>query len=383
VTTRRERAFDQTRQFVGRVAAPLLARHDGHLWLARRAVTTVMNHGANAGAPPAEVQAVAVADAATMPGVRVLRPDPGYPVLDVDGGTVLGPWGHTAVAPGVVVHELSCAEKRTDKRRTRRESDRGFGGPVVELAGTTANVAQNHFGNYSHWLLRGAVRCELVRDTVGFAACDHVLVAPLPQFAHEILDSYGVEPTQLVEMGTSPASYHCERLVAPGEPQDGRHVPPWAIARLRARFGAPPTPDAPRRVYLGRGDVDRRRVLNEDAVHRALAQRGFVAVSMDGRSIREQAAVVAGAECVVAVHGAAMANLVFAPADATVVELVYRNWPITLYRDLCRTIGQRYHAVPGREPTLWRAFGTPALIDADTVVDVDALLTALDAAGVR
>jgi len=175
--------------------------------------------------------------------VRVLRPDPGYPVLDVDGGTVLGPWGHTAVAPGIVVHELSCAEKGTDKRRTRRESDRS------------------------------------------------------------------------------------------------RRAPRARATRLRNR--------------------------------------------VDGRAIDPRAGLVAGAECVVAVHGVAMANLVFAPADATVVELVYRNWPITLYRDLCRTIGQRYHAVPGREPTLWRAFGTPALIDADTVVDVDALLTALDAAGVR
>ena len=136
-------------------------------------------------------------------------------------------------------------------------------------------------------------------------------------------------------------------------------------------------------MYLGRGDADRRRVLNDAEVRARLERRGFVSVSMDGRPIHEQAALLAGAECVVAVHGAALANLVFAPRDATVVELTYRNWPMTMYRDLCATIGQPYHAVPGREPALWPVFGTPALIDADTVVDVAALSAVLDAAGVR
>ncbi|MFN8027383.1 MAG: glycosyltransferase family 61 protein [Acidimicrobiia bacterium] len=383
MSTGRERALDAVRRGTARVAGPLLTRHEGRVWLARRAITTVATELAKAGKPPAEVRAVTIAEALTATGVEVLRPEPGYPVLEIARGTVLGPWGHTAIAPGVVVADLSCGERRPDKRRTRRESANAFGGPLVEIPGTTANVAQNHFGNYANWLLRGAVRCEGVDATIGFAACDHVITGPLPGFAHELLAAYGVQPTQVVEMGREPAHYRCERLVAPGEPQDGRFVPRWAIERFRDRFGAPATSDAPRRVYLGRGDVHRRRVLNDDAVREVLDARGFVSVAMDGLTVREQAAMFAGAECVVAAHGAAMANLVFAPDDAMVVELVYRNWPVTIYRDVCATIGQRYVALPGREPELWGIFGEPNLIDADTVADVDALVATLDAAGVH
>jgi capsular polysaccharide biosynthesis protein len=106
-------------------------------------------------------------------------------------------------------------------------------------------------------------------------------------------------------------------------------------------------------------------------------------VAMDGRTLAEQAALVGNAECIVAAHGAALANLVFTPGDAQVVELRYRNWPNTMFADVATTLGLRYSSLFGTEPRLPRWLGRPHLIDADTVADVGALERLLDTLGIR
>jgi hypothetical protein len=383
VTTRAERGIDRTRRVVGRVAAPLLARHHGHPYLARRVVTTLAGRAADAGSAPAAMRIVTVDEAAARDGVTVHRPEPGYPVLDLAHGVVLGPWGHTGTAPHHIVTDLSYDDGHPGHRRVLRECATAASGPVVELGGTTANVAQNHWGNYCHWMTRGVARFELADDTIGLAACDRLLVPPAPPaFVLDIAASFGIGPERLLEMTEAPATYRCERLVAPGEPRAPERTPRWALDRLRARFGKPPTPGAPARVYLGRGASRRRRVVNEGEVLALLEPRGFVPMVMDDRTVAEQAALLASAECVVAPHGAALTNLVFAPHGAFVVELTYRNWPLTMYRDLAATLDLPYAAVPGREPVLPRWLGDPRLIDADTIADVAVLRQVLDTHGI-
>jgi capsular polysaccharide biosynthesis protein len=77
----------------------------------------------------------------------------------------------------------------------------------------------------------------------------------------------------------------------------------------------------PKRIYVERGFVRNRRLLNEDALMTFLAGHGFERLRMDGLSVSEQARTFANAEAIVAVHGAALTNLVFAAPGAKVVEI--------------------------------------------------------------
>ena len=89
-------------------------------------------------------------------------------------------------------------------------------------------------------------------------------------------------------------------------------------------------------VSLG-GEIDLatqgelRTVLNEDEVIALLESRGFETLTMEG-PVRAQAATFASAEAIVAAHGAALANLVFAPPGTAVVELMGRNTASQLVR---------------------------------------------------
>ena len=92
---------------------------------------------------------------------------------------------------------------------------------------------------------------------------------------------------------------------------------------------------------------------------------------------------MAAAECIVAPHGAALTNLVFAPPVTTVVELAAKNYPFTMFRDLAATMGFRYVAIEGLEPGVPTWLVRPRVIDADIIVDVDALTATLDDLGFR
>jgi len=105
--------------------------------------------------------------------------------------------------------------------------------------------------------------------------------------------------------------------------------------------------------------------------------RGFVTVSMDDRPIDEQAALFAGADVIVAEHGAALANLAFARPGTRVVELCGANTVSWMYGIAAGRAGFDYDLLLGSEPTVPRPWWSWQL-DADQIVDVERLSRLLD-----
>ncbi|SHK04522.1 Protein of unknown function [Roseomonas rosea] len=79
--------------------------------------------------------------------------------------------------------------------------------------------------------------------------------------------------------------------------------------------------EGPRRIYVSRQGAQRRRVLNQEALDPVLARHGFVPVRLEALDFFEQAALFAGAEAVIGLHGAGLANILFNDGGATLFEL--------------------------------------------------------------
>ncbi|MBI1237704.1 MAG: DUF563 domain-containing protein [Alphaproteobacteria bacterium] len=94
-----------------------------------------------------------------------------------------------------------------------------------------------------------------------------------------------------------------------------------AVAFWERVLESEPAPEARRRLFVRRGAVQRRRLLNEDAVAERLARHGFEAIDPGTLSFADQIKTFAAADIVVGVHGAAMTNLLFAPRGIRVIEL--------------------------------------------------------------
>lgn len=104
------------------------------------------------------------------------------------------------------------------------------------------------------------------------------------------------------------------------------------LARAPAGNGA-------RRVYLSRRGQSMRVMVGEAALERALAARGFTIVRPEALSAGEQIALMRDAEVVVGASGAALANAVFLPRGARVVEIQPTNFTSQWVRAACRQVG--------------------------------------------
>jgi capsular polysaccharide biosynthesis protein len=160
-------------------------------------------------------------------------------------------------------------------------------------------------------------------------------------------------------------------------------TPPWGLAFARRLF--PPLDDRsarPRLIFVEREPGDVRGVLNASDVRRALEARGFVAVTMANRSFEEQAAVFAAAEVIVGLHGAALANLVFARPGTHVIELIGANTLNWIFPPLSWAAGLEHDILVGTEPTPPPPFWTWQK-DGDQIVDVVRLSQLVDTAIAR
>lgn len=102
-----------------------------------------------------------------------------------------------------------------------------------------------------------------------------------------------------------------------------------------------------RRLYISRADAKLRRITNESELLPTLQKQGFEAVVPGTLPLREQVALFMGAEAIAGRHGPGLANLLFAPSHARVLEIL----PSSLLRDhyflLCISMGQAYRALIG------------------------------------
>ncbi len=90
-----------------------------------------------------------------------------------------------------------------------------------------------------------------------------------------------------------------------------------------------------KRIYISRAKAGWRKVLNEDELMGMLARHGFQRYFLEDLSVRQQIQLFQQAEMIVGPHGAGLANVVFTPPGAKVIEIgtVYR--PFGYFHRLC------------------------------------------------
>jgi capsular polysaccharide biosynthesis protein len=86
-----------------------------------------------------------------------------------------------------------------------------------------------------------------------------------------------------------------------------------------------------RRIYISRKAATHRRIANEAELESHLKGYGFQSYSFENIDFADQLSLVNQAEVIVAVHGAALANLIFAKPGTPVVEIC----PIHRYNPDC------------------------------------------------
>jgi hypothetical protein len=96
-------------------------------------------------------------------------------------------------------------------------------------------------------------------------------------------------------------------------------------------------------LYIQRPPHSWRTICNENAVRTWLEERGFQVVRPGEHSLADEIALFSRASVIVGMHGAGLANILFAP-QARLVELV-GSYGGPEYLSMCRGLGNRYTRV--------------------------------------
>jgi capsular polysaccharide biosynthesis protein len=208
--------------------------------------------------------------------------------------------------------------------------------------------------NYGHFLL-DALTSLLMLEEQGLLDGAEILAPPLKPWQRELLAL--AFPDRSVRELSAPV-IRLETALYASSMNHFLHAPDATAARLAARLLA--AVDAPkdgaRRIYLSRRGQSMRVMTNERALETALVRRGFVIVQPEDLSPRAQIELMRNAEVVVAPTGAALANALFMPAGARVIEIQPENFTSRWVWAACRQVGVDWRGYVCRSPAApWRA----------------------------
>ncbi|MEX2592748.1 MAG: glycosyltransferase family 61 protein [Anditalea sp.] len=138
-------------------------------------------------------------------------------------------------------------------------------------------------------------------------------------FQNEIISKLGIPKEKIVNLKQQGYIQVQQLLVTPPY----RRPEPWICKKLRETFLTNESQEhkTAKRLYISRNKASYRKILNETELLKVLEKYDFQMVQTEGMSIQEQANLYNNAEIVMAVHGAALSNIVFCRPHTKVIEL--------------------------------------------------------------
>jgi hypothetical protein len=200
--------------------------------------------------------------------------------------------------------------------------------------------------NYFHWWTDTLPRLA-VAEAAGIRYYQVIVPQEMEDWQRESLERLDIAADRQEPFGDDHWQVEC--LLLPSLLGYSGMVRPWAVDWLRRRIGLPKPAVRRRRIYLRREKAGCRRVANEAELLPILEKYKFEFHETQGLSLTEQMKLFSGADCVVSIHGAGLANLLFSQPGVNVVEFMsplpqYAN---SCYYSLCAAAGHTYGYILG------------------------------------
>lgn len=219
--------------------------------------------------------------------------------------------------------------------------------PCKKLPGTTLVLGYSQGAHcYYHWMLDILPKIGLLKEAgINLDDVDHILLREVnDSFQRNTLNQLGVDSSKIIETLDNPL-FQCERLIHIAldngiNMKMNRFIPQW----LNQAFPKAAANEERLKLYVSRPKGIRRGVSNEEELLPVLEEFGYTVKAMEGLSVSEQAALFSQADVIVAPHGGALTNMVFANKGSKVVELFGRHvYPY--YYGLASVCEHDYYAI--------------------------------------
>ncbi len=207
---------------------------------------------------------------------------------------------------------------------------RNLNGVVLSLL--TGGAGNN---NYWHWLYDVLPRIGLCSKSFSLSEINYFLVPNLlRKFQNETLDILDIPKNKRL----SSLKYRhikTKKLIITDHPVaisgnsslDIQNIPSWIMSWLKNNFikDKIQKDKNSNKIYIERdlispNKVPERSIINDEEVKRYLSNKGFVSVRLGEINFIDQVKMFYNADCVLGLHGAAFANIVFCKPGAKIIE---------------------------------------------------------------
>jgi len=285
-------------------------------------------------------------------------------VATLPSACMLGPEGSVISADGGIVAQSTWTGALFQRDRIYRSLRL----PAPQFhAGSFYAITNNFWNNYYHWVVETLTRLFAYPEN-NQKRPRLIVNSPLASWQRESLHLMGFRDDELMLLDDGYHSF--ETLYFPSH----IGINPLTLKWLRDKMLPGQTSQPSKRIYVTRRLASRRRVLNEKELEPLLLDHGFTFVDLETFSFADQIRTFSEAEMIVAIHGAGLTNMVWAPPGCKIMEIMDPNHVSIMYYVLSEVLGQTYWYCGG-QPTgtteAWRHGG--AANHGDITVPVELL----------
>ena len=194
----------------------------------------------------------------------------------------------------------------------------------VHLSGPALLCFARGSSYYTHWLFDTLPKIlALMECGAGLDQFDKFVFHDVSKnFHQEILGNLGIGPGRIISTKISGPFLETNEFTRVSAPRRSYSACSNVYGSIRSLFSINPgNRHSSRKIYISRARAGSRRILNEDELIEILEKFGYERVFLEDISIRQASQILAEAEAIIAPHGAGLANIVFAPAGAKVLEI--------------------------------------------------------------
>ncbi len=241
-----------------------------------------------------------------------------HPEFQFNSNYLLDNFCNVVYQPGINLHQLNIGYKYLKKTK--------------KINGTIAYLSNSNVSNYGHWFQYAFPLLRFYWDLLGRDKIDYYYIGDvaLTAFQKESLQLAGISSDQLITFPCRGDEVVMAIKQNPVQHGYAKFNDLGTFNFLQEIFKSyRKAADTPRKIYVGRGKVSYRKVLNEDWLTGLLSANGFEIISMDGLTLKEQALLFYNADSIIAPHGSALTNIMFCKPGTRLLELFpyqYKDW---------------------------------------------------------
>ncbi|MEP5672190.1 MAG: glycosyltransferase family 61 protein [Luteolibacter sp.] len=213
--------------------------------------------------------------------------------------------------------------------------------PTQKLSGNFTSIVSrwNEGSNYFHWFMDGLTRLAHLNS---FPADCRIIIPENPApFALRSIELLGLTD-RVLQVGD--VDLEIERYWFAGPTMLSGCPDPIGVDWLRRKFLTGPQPLGCRKIYIER-TAPTRNVGNAQELRELFHERGWEIIDPGSLTLDEQISTFREAKAIAGAHGAAMTNLLWAPAGTEVLEFMPERRRNGCYAGIAIIAGQNHQTL--------------------------------------